>query len=226
MSDPISASICLTFDNMGNAKAIQDGEATGPDDREPGLARGYPKVLTLLEELDLQATFFIEGWNAVHHPERVLELTRRGHEVALHGWMHEPFARLGAEQVATRINRGDRALRSIGVQPLGFRAPGGARGPHLETVLTTLGYRYDSSTPCGRKPNSRTPDCSSCTQRRDGGGLNPAQLRATGRVRPPFRLSDRWAEETPPGVEHPERATGSTKPRYVRTSVRRIAHVR
>ena len=139
------ATLCLTFDNMGNAKAIHDGLAQGPDRGEPGLAVGYPRLLALLDELGLHGTFFLEGWNAVHHPDRVLDLAQRGHEVAMHGWMHERFADLDAAAAADCIHRAHAAFRGIGLAPTGFRAPGGLRGLHAEPVLAQLGYRYDSS---------------------------------------------------------------------------------
>ncbi|MFN0163835.1 MAG: polysaccharide deacetylase family protein [Burkholderiales bacterium] len=137
--------LCLTFDNMGNALEIAEGRAGRPDAQEPGLAVGYPRLLDLLDELDLRGTFFIEGWNALHHPERVLELAERGHEVALHGWLHERFGtleRLRAQQV---LYDGSTALASLGLTPTGFRAPGGLRGAHTAELLAELGYEYDSS---------------------------------------------------------------------------------
>jgi peptidoglycan/xylan/chitin deacetylase (PgdA/CDA1 family) len=69
--------LCLTFDNMGRARDIAEGRAAAPDAAEPGLAIGYPRLLGLLDELGLRGTFFIEGWNALHHPERIEAPARR-----------------------------------------------------------------------------------------------------------------------------------------------------
>ena len=141
-----TGTLCLTFDNMGAARDIAEGRAGKPDANEPGLAVGYPRLLALLEELELRGTFFIEGWNGLHHPERVQELAARGHEVGLHGWAHEKFGaleRLRAEQL---LYDGTAALSRIGLRPAGFRAPGGLRGKHTVPVLQALGFRYDSST--------------------------------------------------------------------------------
>jgi peptidoglycan-N-acetylglucosamine deacetylase len=142
----VTGTLCLTFDNMGAARDIAEGRAAKPDPNEPGLAIGYPRLLALLEELDLRGSFFIEGWNGLHHPERVRELAARGHEVGLHGWAHEKFGaleRLRAEQL---LYDGTAALTQIGIRPAGFRAPGGLRGKHTVPVLQALGFRYDSST--------------------------------------------------------------------------------
>lgn len=142
----MTPTLCLTFDNMGRAREIAEGLAAAPDDQEPSLAIGYPRLLALLDELGLRGTFFIEGWNGIHHPHRVEELARRGHEVGLHGWVHERFAlleRLRAEQL---LHDGTAALARIGLRPKGFRAPGGERGEHTIPLLRALGFRYDSST--------------------------------------------------------------------------------
>ena len=121
------ATVCVTFDNMGNAAAVGEGTASGPDPDEPGLAVGYPRLLDLLDELGLRATFFVEGWNGVHHPDRVAELAARGHEVGLHGWVHERWDELDQGEVRSLLLRGTAALRDAGVDPVGFRSPGGER---------------------------------------------------------------------------------------------------
>lgn len=142
----MSGTLCLTFDNMGRAREIGEGIAAAPDASCPDLALGYPRLLALLEELDLRATFFIEGWNGLHHPERVLELAERGHEVGLHGWVHEKFAALDAARAEQVLQDGTACFARLGIRPRGFRAPGGLRGRHALPVLRALGYRYDSST--------------------------------------------------------------------------------
>lgn len=146
------ATLCLTFDNMGCAKDIADGRASRPDANEPGLAIGYPRLLGLLDELDLKGTFFVEGWNGLHHPERVQELAVRGHEVGLHGWVHEKFGALDKPCAEQLLHDGTASLSRLGIRPMGFRAPGGVRGPHTAAILSALDYRYDSSSDTDQEP--------------------------------------------------------------------------
>jgi peptidoglycan-N-acetylglucosamine deacetylase len=112
--------LCLTFDNMGRAREIAEGRASTPDAAEPGLAVGYPRLLALLAE--------------------------RGHEVGLHGWVHEKFAALDKRSAEQLLHDGTASLARLGLRPAGFRAPGGLRGQYTIPILRSLGYRYDSST--------------------------------------------------------------------------------
>jgi peptidoglycan/xylan/chitin deacetylase (PgdA/CDA1 family) len=137
---------------MGRARDIGEGRASAPDPDEPSLAIGYPRLLGLLDELGLRGTFFIEGWNGLHHPDRVEELAKRGHEVGLHGWVHERFASLDKLRAEQLLHDGTAALSRIGLRPKGFRAPGGERGAHTVPALQALGFRYDSSSGAGDAP--------------------------------------------------------------------------
>ena len=147
--------LCLTFDNMGRAREIGEGLAASPDPASPDLVVGYPRLLALLSDLDLRGTFFIEGWNALHHPDRIEDLAARGHEVGLHGWVHERFASLSALRAEQILHDGTAALDRLGLRPGGFRAPGALRGAHAIPLLQHLGFRYDSSTDAGQDPHAQ-----------------------------------------------------------------------
>ncbi len=135
-----SAVACFTFDNMN---------PTDPD----APARGYPAIYALLERHAVRATFFLEGWNGAHRPDAVREVVRRGHELGMHGWRHEPWQTLApATEVALAARATDALGGAAGVAPRGFRAPGGGRTADTETVLARLGYRYDASLGDGMTP--------------------------------------------------------------------------
>ncbi|MBI3770271.1 MAG: polysaccharide deacetylase family protein [Deltaproteobacteria bacterium] len=139
---------CFTFDNMGEAADVGAGLRDGPraDGTDPSLAVGYPRLYALLAAAGVRATFFVEGWNGVHHPDAVADVVRHGHELGMHGWAHEPWRQLTPHDEDERAARATEALaRAAGVRPVGFRAPGGARTAHTETALRRLGYRYDAS---------------------------------------------------------------------------------
>jgi len=155
MSDGAGAIACFSFDNMGEAAEVGTGSLAGPQSRgaDPSLARGYPAVFDLLERHAVRSTFFVEGWNGVHHPDEVAEIVRRGHELGMHGWLHEEWGRLDpAAERDLAVRATDALEKASAVRPRGFRAPGGARGAQTERTLIDLGYRYDASLGDGMRP--------------------------------------------------------------------------
>lgn len=123
----------------------------------PSIAVGYPNLFALLDRHDVRATFFIEGWNGLHHADTVAEIVDRGHELGMHGWVHERWHELDEATERDLATRATEALTgAAGVAPVGFRAPGGDRSPRTERILRDLGYRYDASIGRGMAP-SRLP---------------------------------------------------------------------
>lgn len=152
---------CFTFDNMGEAADIGAGLLTTPHPigADPSLSVGYPALFALLERYSVRGTFFIEGWNGVHHPEAVAEIVERGHELGMHGWLHERWSELQPSEERDLAQRATEALENAsGSRPQGFRAPGGTRGKQTEHVLRDLGYRYDASLGDGMNPRLLGPD--------------------------------------------------------------------
>ena len=140
------ATVCITVDNLGRALEIGTGAAVRPDPDEPGLRYGVPRMLDLFAEHGVRATFFVEGWNALHHAGVLARIVQAGHEIGLHGWVHEKWEQeLDSGQRERLLFDGTAALAMAGIRPRGFRAPGGYRGERTAAVLAELGYWYDSS---------------------------------------------------------------------------------
>lgn len=140
-----TATVCVTIDNLGRAREVGLGQAVRPDPDEPGLRYGVPRLLGLFDELAIRATFFVEGWNGLHHRDVLAAIAAEDHEIGLHGWVHENWAALDDGQQERLLHDGTAALRAAGVEPAGFRAPGGYRGRRTAAVLKELGYSFDSS---------------------------------------------------------------------------------
>ncbi|HSD93191.1 MAG TPA: polysaccharide deacetylase family protein [Methyloceanibacter sp.] len=113
--------LCLTFDNMGEALNVRRGKASLPDMTAPGITVGFPNLLRLLATYDLRATFFVEGWSALHYGDVLDSISRGGHHIGLHGWIHEEFAELPE-------------------RPARFRAPGGRIGPYGRQIEAEEGF--------------------------------------------------------------------------------------
>jgi peptidoglycan/xylan/chitin deacetylase (PgdA/CDA1 family) len=93
----------------------------------------------------IKATFFVPGYDAEQDPEIVLEIDRRGFEVAAHGYLHEAWD-LDGEEEESLLKKTDRILQDLIKKPiLGWRSPSGRKSDKTLSVLKSLGYIYDSS---------------------------------------------------------------------------------
>ena len=140
------AGVSVTFDNLGEAADLERG--LWPEDeplgRHSSVKRTLPRILDTLEELELRATFFVEGINAELYPEALLEISNSGHELGYHSWRHEYWPNLNPSNEARLLERGVRKMDELGVRPRGFRPPGGRLTPSSPELLESLGFTHCS----------------------------------------------------------------------------------
>ena len=107
------------------------------------------RVLALLDDRGVKATFFILSWNAERHPELVRRIAEAGHEIASHGYGHGLAYELGEQAFRNDVERSKKLLEDLtGTPVLGYRAPSFSitkRSLWALDVLMDLGFRYDSS---------------------------------------------------------------------------------
>jgi len=111
-------SVALTFDD-------------GPDPIDT------PRLLDILREKGVKATFFVIGKRADQHPEIVRRAREEGHLIANHTWSHPNlFCFLTPGRLRAEIERGSASIqRSCGLTPIYFRSPVGLRHPLLDPYL-------------------------------------------------------------------------------------------
>jgi peptidoglycan-N-acetylglucosamine deacetylase len=107
------------------------------------------KILDLLAEFDVLATFFMLGSVAEEEPLLVPLIASAGHEIASHGYSHRLVTDLGPEGFRDEVRRTGKILeRQCGSKPVGFRAPQWSlrrTDSWAFEILLEEGYRYDSS---------------------------------------------------------------------------------
>jgi polysaccharide deacetylase family protein (PEP-CTERM system associated) len=107
------------------------------------------RLLDLLDEYGVKATFFVLGWVAERLPEVVKEIQVRGHEIACHGYGHELIYRIGQQRFREDIRRAKEVLEDItGVAVRGYRAPTysiTSKSLWAFDILIEEGFSYDSS---------------------------------------------------------------------------------
>jgi peptidoglycan/xylan/chitin deacetylase (PgdA/CDA1 family) len=106
---------------------------------------GTAKLLEMLRQQELKATFFITGWSVEAHPAMCEAILKDGHEIGHHGF-HHVMPMPGDPMLVEEIDRGLDALkRRLGVVPKGYRAPSGEFCEELRVLLKTRGLTYSSS---------------------------------------------------------------------------------
>ena len=149
--------VALTFDVDGEAPWLGEGpqnerRLTLLSQGRFGPVRGLGRVLDLLTELDIRATFYVPGHTADHHPEAMTAILAGGHEVGHHGYLHLGTEDLDAEGQRGELEAGLAALGRHGVRPAGYRSPGWELTPETLALLTELEFSYDSSLMADDRP--------------------------------------------------------------------------
>jgi peptidoglycan-N-acetylglucosamine deacetylase len=112
--------VALTFDD-------------GPD------AIVTPKILDILKENDIKATFFILGNRAEAHPETVRRIKEEGHAIGNHSWSHPNFTELSMEEAMNQVMNTQNELNDIiGYRPSLFRPPYGALDKEKEEAIQNM----------------------------------------------------------------------------------------
>jgi polysaccharide deacetylase family protein (PEP-CTERM system associated) len=116
---------------------------------ESRVTRNTERVLDLLAEHDVRATFFVLAWNAERHPGLVRRIADAGHEIASHGYAHRLIYEHSPGEFRDDVLRSKKILEDLAGAPvLGYRAPSfsvTAASLWALDVLLECGFRYDSS---------------------------------------------------------------------------------
>jgi polysaccharide deacetylase family protein (PEP-CTERM system associated) len=107
------------------------------------------RILALLDEENIKATFFTLGWIAERYPAMVKRIVSDGHELASHGWGHHRVSDQEPREFREDAIRSKAILEDIGGRGVvGYRAPSFSIGHSNQwalDVLSEVGYLYSSS---------------------------------------------------------------------------------
>jgi peptidoglycan/xylan/chitin deacetylase (PgdA/CDA1 family) len=107
---------------------------------------GVPKILELLRDFGLKATFFVPGWTAEKYQDRLETMLRDKHEIGHHGYLHEWIDPDFPDREREALEKGLEALKAtVGVRPSGYRSPAGETSANLVELLAEHKFLYDSS---------------------------------------------------------------------------------
>jgi len=110
------------------------------------VGRNTEWILKTLDKAGAKATFFVLGWVAERLPDLVAQIGNAGHEIASHGYGHQPVHELSAAQFRNDIRTSKSVLEDLsGRSVVGYRAPRFSITAQAVDILAEEGFLYDSS---------------------------------------------------------------------------------
>jgi peptidoglycan-N-acetylglucosamine deacetylase len=86
-----------------------------------------PRLLDILKQRNIKATFFLIGQNAASNPDIVRRILADGHEIGNHSWTHPQLSKLSDDRVTAEISKTQDAIKDAsGFAPTLLRPPYGA----------------------------------------------------------------------------------------------------
>ena len=146
--DGARVAVALSFDSDHETNTLREGQ-TSPgklSQGQYGNRQGVPRVRRLLERHGIRATFFVPAVVARLYPDEQRAVAADGHEVGIHGWIHERNSILPPEAERELQLRSADVLEEVtGVRPVGIRTPSWDFSQHTLAISREMGLLYDSS---------------------------------------------------------------------------------
>ena len=140
--------VALSFDCDHETIPLRDAE-TRPgklSQGEYGSRVGSRRIMDLLERRRLPATFFMPAVSALLHPDEARGYAEAGHEIGIHGWIHERNMLLSpADERDLTLRSADALERVTGQRPVGIRTPSWDFSDATLAIVRDMGLLYDSS---------------------------------------------------------------------------------
>ncbi len=118
-------------------------------ERECRVEANIDRILRLMDDNQVRATFFTLGWIASRYPSMIKRIVAAGHELASHGYGHCRATDQNLNEFTQDVTRSKKLLEDIGGEVVrGYRAPSfsiGASNLWALDALRRAGYRYSSS---------------------------------------------------------------------------------
>ena len=144
-SSAIQANYFIKSINAGKKKSIALTFDDGPD------PEFTPRILRVLDEKNISATFFVIGKKAEKYPGLLQQIIDEGHEIANHSYSHNPMiAFFTTSRLTEDLARCNEIIhKTIGKTPAFFRPPFGVTNPRYATALrdnnlTSIGWSLRS----------------------------------------------------------------------------------
>jgi peptidoglycan-N-acetylglucosamine deacetylase len=146
--DGARCAFALSFDSDHETNELRDGgKSIGRLSwGQYGARVGIPRLSALLARHDVRASFYVPAVAALTYPDEQRALIAAGHEIGIHGWIHELNSVLPYEaERDLMLAAADTLNRITGVPPVGLRTPSWDFSPSTLRIEKEMGLLYDSS---------------------------------------------------------------------------------
>ena len=140
--------VALSFDSDHETSDLREGGksigrlAWG----QYGARVGVPRILALLDKYAVKASFYVPAVTALLHPDEQRRVVAEGHEIGIHGWIHELNSVLPYAAERDLMLRAAEVLENTtGVRPVGLRTPSWDFSWNTLAIEAEMGLLYDSS---------------------------------------------------------------------------------
>ena len=101
-----------------------------------------PRLLKMLRDRNIKATFFLVGKNAKAYPAIVRQMVEEGHEIGNHTWTHGSLTSMSDDQIRNELKMSaDAVYAASGYRPQTIRPPYGAINARVKQLMyTEFGY--------------------------------------------------------------------------------------
>jgi peptidoglycan-N-acetylglucosamine deacetylase len=140
--------VALSFDSDHETNELRDGgKSIGRMSwGQYGARVAVPRILKLLERHGVKATFYVPAVTALIHSDEQRRIIAEGHEIGIHGWIHELNSVLPYDDERDLMLRSADTLEKIcGVRPVGMRTPSWDFSWSTLAIAAEMGLLYDSS---------------------------------------------------------------------------------
>ncbi len=140
--------IALSFDSDHETNELREGgQSIGRlSQGQYGSVQAIPRILKILGDESVTASFFVPAVTALLYPDEQKQISAEGHEIALHGWIHERNSILPIEAERDLMLRSADVLEKVsGKRPVGIRTPSWDFSPNTLALIQEMGLLYDSS---------------------------------------------------------------------------------
>lgn len=140
--------VALSFDSDHETNELREGgESIGKlSQGQYGNRQGIPRILEILAKEGVRASFYVPAVTALLYPDEQKRVSAEGHEVALHGWIHERNSVLPEPAERDLMLRSADVLeKTSGQRPVGIRTPSWDFSPSTLAIARDMGLLYDSS---------------------------------------------------------------------------------